>query len=88
MQFSYATHLAHPVLCRFTHLNISSYASGHKPYGFHPKYLKLYSEDERSFYEFGTTWGYVINDKIFILGWSIPLSNLFGNNIGFAVCFC
>uniref|UniRef100_A0A673G6B7 Endothelin-1 receptor-like n=1 Tax=Sinocyclocheilus rhinocerous TaxID=307959 RepID=A0A673G6B7_9TELE len=28
-----------------------------KPPGFHPKYLKLCSEDERSFYGFGTTWG-------------------------------
>ncbi len=28
MQFSYATHLAHPVLCRPTHFNISGYASG------------------------------------------------------------
>ncbi len=28
MQFSYATHLAHPVLCSSTHLNISDYASG------------------------------------------------------------
>ncbi len=27
MQFPYATHLAHPVLCRSTHLNISGYAS-------------------------------------------------------------
>ncbi len=25
---------------------------------------------EQSFYGFGTTWGWVINDKIFILGWS------------------
>ncbi len=25
MQFSYATHLAHPVLCRPTHLNIYGY---------------------------------------------------------------
>ncbi len=30
MQFSYATHLAHPVLCRPTHFNISGYASGAK----------------------------------------------------------
>ncbi len=30
MQFSYATHLAHPVLCRPTHFNISGYASGTK----------------------------------------------------------
>ncbi len=48
-----------------------------KPPGFHPKYLKLCSEDERSFYGFGTTWGLVINDKIFILGWSIPLTQHF-----------
>ncbi len=27
MQFSYATHLAQPVLCRPTHFNISGYAS-------------------------------------------------------------
>ncbi len=27
MQFSYATHLAHPFLCRPTHFNISGYAS-------------------------------------------------------------
>ncbi len=30
VQFSYATHLAHPVLCRPTHFNISGYASGPK----------------------------------------------------------
>ncbi len=29
----------------------------HKPPGFHQKYLKLFSEDEQSFYRFGTTWG-------------------------------
>ncbi len=29
----------------------------HKPPGFHPKYLKLGSEDEQCFYGFGTTWG-------------------------------
>ncbi len=27
MQFSYARHLVHPVLCRPTHFNISGYAS-------------------------------------------------------------
>ncbi len=37
------------------------------------KYLKLCSEDEQSFYGFGKTWGKVIYDKIFILGWSNPL---------------
>ncbi len=29
----------------------------HKPPGFHPKYLKLCSEEEQSFYRFGTIWG-------------------------------
>ncbi len=43
-----------------------------EPPGSHPKYLKLCSEDEQSFYGFGTTLGKVINDKIVILGWSIP----------------
>ncbi len=32
MQFSYATHLAHPFLCRPTHFNISGYASDTKSY--------------------------------------------------------
>ncbi len=38
-----------------------------KPPGFHPKYLILCSEDKRSFYGFGTTWGYFKNKKIIIL---------------------
>ncbi len=37
----------------------------------HQTYLKLCSEDERS--GFGTTWGWVINDKNFHFGWTIPL---------------
>ncbi len=48
----------------------------HKPPGFHPKYLKLCSEDKLGFYGFGTTWGYVINDKMFIFGCSNPLKHL------------
>ncbi len=35
---------------------LGSQWDSHKPPGFHPKYLKLCSEDERSFYGFGTTW--------------------------------
>ncbi len=35
--------------------------------------IPLLSEDERRSYGFGTTWGWVINDNIFILGWSNPL---------------
>ncbi len=40
---------------------------------FHQIYLHLCSEDERRSYGFGTTWGWVINDIIFILGWTNPL---------------
>ncbi len=32
------------------------------------KYLNLFSEDEQRSYGFETTWGWVINDRIFILG--------------------
>ncbi len=39
-----------------------------KSLGFHQKYLNLCSEDERRSYGFGTTWGWVINDRIFIFG--------------------
>ncbi len=31
-------------------------------------------EDERRSYGFETTWGWVINDRIFIFGWTIPLT--------------
>ncbi len=44
---------------------------------FHQKYLNLCSEDERRCYGFGTTWGWVINDRISISGWTIPLKILF-----------
>ncbi len=47
---------------------------GQKALGFHQKYLNLCSEDERRSCGFGTTWGWVINDRIFIFGWTIPLS--------------
>ncbi len=40
---------------------------------FHQKYLKLCSKDEQSSYRFGTTWGWIINDIIFIFGWANPL---------------
>ncbi len=39
--------------------------------GIHHQYLNLCSEDERRSYRFGTTWGWVINDRIFIFGWTI-----------------
>ncbi len=51
-----------------------SQMESHKPSGFYLKYLKLCSEDEQSFYVVGTACGLVNNDKMIILGWSIPLS--------------
>ncbi len=43
---------------------------GLRALGFHQKYLNLCSEDERRSYGFSTTWGWVINVRIFIFGWS------------------
>ncbi len=45
---------------------------GQKALGFHQIYLNSCSDDERMSYGFGTTWGWVINDRIFIFGWTIP----------------
>ncbi len=39
---------------------------------FHQKHLHLCSEDERRSWGFGTTWGWIINDRIFVLGWNYP----------------
>ncbi len=47
---------------------------GQRDLRFYQKYLNLCSEDERKSYGFGTTWGWVINDRIFILGWTMHLS--------------
>ncbi len=35
--------------------------------------LPLCSAEQRHSYRFGTTWGWVNNDIIFIFGWTIPL---------------
>ncbi len=40
---------------------------------FKQKYLNLCSDDERRSYGFGTTSGWVINDILFIFGWTNPL---------------
>jgi len=40
----------------------------------HQKDLNLCSEDEQKSYGFGTTWGWVLNDRILILGWTNPLT--------------
>ncbi len=49
---------------------------GQRALRFHQKYLNLCSEYKRRYYEFGTTWGWVINYIFFILGWSNPLTLL------------
>ncbi len=36
-------------------------------------YLPLCSAEQRHSYRFGTTWGWVNDDTIFIFGWTIPL---------------
>ena len=41
---------------------------------FHQKYLNLCSEDERRSYAVGTTWGWVITDRILIFGWTNSLT--------------
>ncbi len=46
---------------------------GQRALGLHQKYLNLCSEDEWRVSS-PTTWGRVINDRIFISGWTIPLS--------------
>ncbi len=38
------------------------------------KYLPLCSAEQRHSFRFGTTWGWVNDDSIFIFGWTIPLS--------------
>ncbi len=37
------------------------------------EYLPLCSAEQRHSYRFGTTWGWVNDDRIFIFGWTIPL---------------
>ncbi len=38
------------------------------------KYIPLCSAEQRNSYRFGTTWGWVNDDRIKIFGWTIPLS--------------
>ncbi len=50
---------------------------GQRALRIHQRYLTLCSEDEQTSYRFGTTWGWVINDRTFILGWTKPLKSCF-----------
>ncbi len=47
---------------------------GQRALGFHQKHLNLCSEDEQRYYDFVTMWGWVIKDRIFIFGRTIPLN--------------
>ncbi len=38
------------------------------------EYLPLCSAEQIHSYRFGTTWGWANDDRIFIFGWTIPLS--------------
>ncbi len=40
------------------------------------KYLPLCSAEQTHSYRFGTSWGWVNDDRIFIFGWTIPLTVL------------
>ncbi len=40
------------------------------------EYLPLCLVEQRHSYRFGTTWGWVNDDRIFIFGWTIPLRPL------------
>ncbi len=40
------------------------------------EYLPLCSAEQRNSYRFGTTWGWVNADRIFIFGWTIPLRHI------------
>ncbi len=40
------------------------------------EYLPLCSAEQTHSYGFGTTWGWVNDDTIFIFGWTIPLSEM------------
>ncbi len=54
------------------------YMQGQKALGFHKEYLNLCSKDERRSHGFGMTWEWVINDIIFIIGWTIPSMYVLG----------
>ncbi len=50
---------------------------GQRALEFHQKYLHLCFEDKQKTYGFGTTWGWVINDRIFIFGWTNTLNFIY-----------
>ncbi len=53
-------------------------------YKLYSKYLHLCSAEQRHSYRLGTTWGWVNDDRIFIFGWTIPLSGDSGDDFCFS----
>ncbi len=68
-------------LLSFWVLNMSVALLSMKALGFHQKYLNLCSEDEQRSYGFGTTWGWVINDRILIFWVDCPFKHHINQNI-------
>ncbi len=71
--------MSHGLLCRsswyFSGKDPCRLWEGQRAPRYHQTYLKLCSEDEWRSYGFGTTSGWVINDRILIFGWTNPLNN-------------
>ncbi len=51
------------------------------------KYLPLCSAEQINLYRFGTTWGWVNDDRIFVFGWTIPLIVKKSENLSFLFRF-
>ncbi len=50
-------------------------ASKQPGYKLSSKYFHFCSAEQRNSYRFGTTWGWVNDDRIFIFGWTITLNS-------------
>ncbi len=80
-KWSWATDATWSVFISYTFLDLETFqlhcclCEGQRALRFNQKYLNLCSEDEQRSYGFGTTWGWVINDRIFILGWTNPTNS-------------
>ncbi len=61
----------HSILFPTMEVNCSPKQPGYK---LSSEYLPLCSAEQRNSYRFGTTWGWVNDDRIFIFGWTVPLN--------------
>ncbi len=68
-------------------ISVAFLSMGLRALWFHQKHLHLCSEDERRSWGFGTTWGWIINDRILILGWTIPLKGMIHGATFWALLF-